>query len=1053
MKRKYLSALLMGVLTLSSVSTFTSCKDYDDDISNLQGQIDKLATADQLSQKVAELQALISSNKSDITSLQSELAKKTTLDEVKAVLADYATKQYVNDADKTLQDAIDALKTGDIAKLKEDVVKAQAAADKAAADAEKANADIVETLKTLATKTELKDAADAAQKAIEALESKNAEDLKKAQEAITETLKSYATKSDVEDGDKKTLESLAETIKNASDALTQANTNKQAIDDALDILGKGYSKENTVAAAIEAIKGQIGTPNKELGTLDSRLAAIESVLNGVKDDDTKLGLATKVTNIENKLKDIIGEYTTMVTEVSLVGSYHLDTNEGREWNDILNGKADLEFMSDNVAADLTFGKGQKDNTGAVVAEASNQQTYKKGTPFNNETSIVVRVNPTNAELTKNTTIKLVDSKGRDLSDVLELGTPERFNTLLSRASAASGLWTIPVKVKAGVATDKIEQKVGGTGADKDNHVLYAVAIKNTATEKDAQDRYVTSTYDLTVQKPAKFTAATSLKDVKIWSETTMGYDHAITLDQNKKTTSDLGGTEVSAKNNEKINIDFSAYKDQIQYFYVVRDDNHADDISGTSAINAWKSYKYTGLGQVVKADEGGVITVDVNNGKVGDEIGFRIFAVNYNGVLVPTTGDSFVVYVGDEQNKASVAGNINVTKVNNNATDWLALTGKLKDGVALPGSWTANVDGKDIIFTVSYSKDGKSVAPAGTKNSDIKFVKFTTTSDMATWKDDAKAVFTISQKDAAGKMVENEINVTLTKVLPTVESTKKLMGYTWKDEQLVDGTYTAYVYPVGNVWTSLNNGEGKNGFKDFKEAITGLGDNCVINIANLAKDNKGKYTVAKDFDTTPWKVEVDNDLIDGTTKHATKISYNYGKISSETKDEEGNVAPYVITVENVQTIFACPLKKGVQTYNWGKGTFGTGKNAKSVDVNYLTYNDEHTVKVTENNVEKNANLLDYIIGHNDFDNTVFGGKLSTLAKEKYVSIDAKLISNGSKKEDYFKAKVENGMIVFTVQSGTTNPVKDVASTLIITVKDAFGHTYEYPMDFTVKRAK
>ena len=1053
MKRKYLSALLMGTLTVASMSTFTSCKDYDDDISNLQGQIDKLATADQLSQKVAELQALISSNKSDITSLQSELAKKTTLDEVKAVLADYATKQYVNDADKTLQDAIDALKTGDIAKLKEDVVKAQAAADKAADDAKAANADIVETLKTLATKTELKDAADAAQKAIEALESKNAEDLKKAQEAITETLKNYATKSDVEDGDKKTLESLASTIKNASDALAQANANKQAIADALDILGKGYSKENTVAAAIEAIKGQIGTPNKELGTLDSRLAAIESVLNGVKDDDTKLGLATKVTNIENKLKDIIGEYTTMVTEVSLVGSYHLDTNEGREWNDILNGKADLEFMSDNVAADLTFGKGQKDNTGAVVAEASNQQTYKKGTPFNNETSIVVRVNPTNAELTKNTTIKLVDSKGRDLSDVLELGTPERFNTLLSRASAASGLWTIPVKVKAGVATDKIEQKVGGTGADKDNHVLYAVAIKNTATEKDAQDRYVTSTYDLTVQKPAKFTAATSLKDVKIWSETTMGYDHAITLDQNKKTTSAPGGTEVSAKNNEKINIDFSAYKDQIQYFYVVRDDNHADDISGTSAINAWKSYKYTGLGQVVKADEGGVITVDVNNGKVGDEIGFRIFAVNYNGVLVPTTGDSFVVYVGDEQNKASVAGNINVTKVNNNATDWLALTGKLKDGVALPGSWTANVDGKDIIFTVSYSKDGKSVAPAGTKNSDIKFVKFTTTSDMATWKDDAKAVFTISQKDAAGKMVENEINVTLTKVLPTVESTKKLMGYTWKDEQLVDGTYTAYVYPVGNVWTSLNNGEGKNGFKDFKEAITGLGDNCVINIANLAKDNKGKYTVAKDFDTTPWKVEVDNDLIDGTTKHATKISYNYGKISSETKDEEGNVAPYVITVENVQTIFACPLKKGVQTYNWGKGTFGTGKNAKSVDVNYLTYNDEHTVKVTEDNGEKNANLLDYIIGHNDFDNTVFGGKLSTLAKEKYVSIDAKLISNGSKKEDYFKAKVVNGMIVFTVQSGTTNPVKDVASTLIITVKDAFGHTYEYPMDFTVKRAK
>ena len=1053
MKRKYLSALLMGTLTVASMSTFTSCKDYDDDISNLQGQIDKLATADQLSQKVAELQALISSNKSDITSLQSELAKKTTLDEVKAVLADYATKQYVNDADKTLQDAIDALKTGDIAKLKEDVVKAQAAADKAAADAEKAKAEIVETLKTLATKTELKDAADAAQKAIEALESKNAEDLKKAQDAITETLKSYATKSDVEEGDKKTLESLAETIKNASDALKQANANKATLDAVAESLGKGYSKENTVADAIKAIQAQIGTPNKELGTLDLRLAAIESVLNGVKDDDTKLGLATKVTNIENKLKDIIGEYTTMVTSVSLVGSYHLNTNQGREWDDVLMGKADLQFMSDNVAADLTFGKGQKDNTGAVVAEASNQQTYKKGTPFNNETSIVVRVNPTNAELTKNTTIKLVDSKGRDLSDVLELGTPERFNTLLSRASAASGLWTIPVKVKAGVATDKIEQKVGGTGADRNNHVLYAVAIKNTATEKDAQDRYVTSTYDLTVQAPTGFTEATSLKDVKIWSETTMGYDNAITLNGNKKFAGSTGGDEVSAKNNEKINIDFSAYKDQIQYFYVVRDDNNVDSESGTSAINAWNSYKYTGLGQVVKADEGGVLTVDINKGQVGDEIGFRIFAVNYNGTLVPTIGDSFVVYVGEQQNQASVAGSINVTKETNNTTAWLPLTGKLKDGVSLPTHWATSINGQTVTFNVAYSKDGKNAAGASVKNSEIKYVQFTCTSEMKNWKDDAKAVFTISQKDAQDKMVENEIAVTLTKVLPTVESTKKLMGYTWKDEQLVNNTYTAYVYPVGNAWTT--DGQA-NGYKDFDQAITGLGANCVINIANLQKDDKNKYTVSQDFTTTPWKVTVDNALIDGTTKHATNISYNYGKISSEKKNEAGAIVDYVVSVETVQTIFACPLKDNVQTYSWGKHYVASSK--KNIDVNYLTYGSEKTVEIkaaTSTTPEEYAYLFDYIIGHNDFDNTVFGGKLSALAKNKYVDVTAKLISNGSKKEDYFIAHVNKtaGTITFEKKSGTTNPVKDVASKLIITVKDAFGHTYEYPMDFTVKRAQ
>ena len=45
MKRKYFSVLLMGALSVATMSTVTSCKDYDDDISNLQQQIDANATA------------------------------------------------------------------------------------------------------------------------------------------------------------------------------------------------------------------------------------------------------------------------------------------------------------------------------------------------------------------------------------------------------------------------------------------------------------------------------------------------------------------------------------------------------------------------------------------------------------------------------------------------------------------------------------------------------------------------------------------------------------------------------------------------------------------------------------------------------------------------------------------------------------------------------------------------------------------------------------------------------------------------------------------------
>ena len=1052
MKRKYLSALLMGVLTLSSVSTFTSCKDYDDDISNLQGQIDKLATADQLSQKVAELQALISSNKSDITSLQSELAKKTTLDEVKAVLADYATKEYVDGADATLQAAIKALETGKVADLEKAVKAAQDAADKAAEDAKAANAEIVETLKTLATKTELNDAAEAAQKAIEALESKNAEDLKKAQDAITETLKSYATKSDVGDGDKKTLESLASTIKNASDALAQANTNKQAIADALELLGKGYSKDNTVAAAIEAIKGQIGTPNKELGTLDSRLGAIESVLNGVKDDDTKLGLATKVTNIENKLKDIIGEYTTMVTEVSLVSSF--DAGVGPE----------LKFVSGKVAQDLTFGKAEKDDKGAVVPSATNQKAFVKGTTFNNKNEILVRVNPTNAILTK-ASIKLVDSQGNNLDDILEIGEPKKYEKLLTvRASNNTGLWTIPVTVKDGVAKDKVGQLSNGA------EILYAVAINNTSSEA-AKDRYVASTYAITVPNADDFHPATDINNVKIWSVNTMGYDNALTLGNVRQHAGDTGRTPVSAKNGETIKISFDGLQEKIKYFYVVRDDSHVDkNTSGSSAINAWNSYKYEGnaYGNVVEvnpSDPTGELKITIN-GEVGDEIGFRLFAVNYDGTLTPVPGNnvggkSFVVNVGADQAKASVTGDVLATDPNSNSTGWLPLTGKLKDGVKLWQTSTGNPVVTDVFtadngvkFKVEYSANGKNTSGI-TKNSDIKYVKFTTLTtgkQINEWADDSKANFTIVQKDKDG-LVENEIAVSLTKKLPTAADVKKDHKYTWKDEQVENGVFTAYVTPVGG-WTSETVTAGT---LSLDQVITGLTSGFKIEIENAKKNNEsGKYTDPIIL-TSSWTVNVDKAMIDGTNEHKTTISYNYGQVTSA-KNNDGSYKNHVVTVETVQTVFACPLTKKDQTYAWNQGAIDVDDDGNDVmgDVNYLTFGDNLTVKLKDNS---HVDLLDYINGTNKYDNAKFGGSLTKLlngSTKKYVKLeDAKLISAQSGKEDYFNASVDQSTnkITFSVVANAQNPRNDVKSWLVIKLKDAFGCDQTYQLPFTVKKRK
>ena len=57
MRKKYLSALLFGALLFASAGTFTSCKDYDEDINNLQNQITSNKDA------IAALQKLVGEGK------------------------------------------------------------------------------------------------------------------------------------------------------------------------------------------------------------------------------------------------------------------------------------------------------------------------------------------------------------------------------------------------------------------------------------------------------------------------------------------------------------------------------------------------------------------------------------------------------------------------------------------------------------------------------------------------------------------------------------------------------------------------------------------------------------------------------------------------------------------------------------------------------------------------------------------------------------------------------------------------------------------------------
>ena len=139
MNKKYLSVILFSALMLGTTGTFTSCKDYDDDIKNLQEQIDKKASLEELQKQMDAMQADVDAAKAaaeeaknkaqealdkanaagggDVTSeelqalkddLQAQIDKLASLEDVQAEID--ALKEELADTYAT-QEALDALKT------------------------------------------------------------------------------------------------------------------------------------------------------------------------------------------------------------------------------------------------------------------------------------------------------------------------------------------------------------------------------------------------------------------------------------------------------------------------------------------------------------------------------------------------------------------------------------------------------------------------------------------------------------------------------------------------------------------------------------------------------------------------------------------------------------------------------------------------------------------------------------------------------------------------------------------------------------------------------
>ena len=1097
MKRKYLSALLMGTLTVASMSTFTSCKDYDDDISNLQGQIDKLATADQLSQKVSELQALISSNQTGISSLETQLAKvkatadsKATLDQVKDILAGYATNESVTkEANEIVNAAIKALQEKDIKDLKALIETAQGKADQAVKDAADAKAEILKTLED------------------------------------------YALKSDVDAAQG-----------TAGDALAKANANKTAIENALKTLGTGFDEKNTVAAAIEAINGQLTAKDTGLAGLDGRLSVIEAALKSDESGDKLTNLKLKIDNIENKLKDIIGQYSTMVTDVQLF-NFAAPNASLSAYNHELNFIQAAEQKN-------TFPKDAK--------VAGKQLTFEDGKYYIGEDSLIVRVSPVDAELTASN-VSLINSQGKELNGIVDVTSVSRFNGLLSTSranSGNSGLWVVKFKATEMGAKFDEAAKVSVNGSTVPEKILYAVAVKNTynttGEEKDEATRRVTSEFDVnlnsevathvwdfTVNKTSvaeihnryescengangtatpttskkelvwkldnagNFVTATDVvekgNNVNVVNRPSAGYTNG--KDDNRQAKPIL-----AVAKGQPITIDFSySIKTGVKGFYVTLDEDYALE-SAPSELNAWNSYTYKGVGyKNVPATlfEGGKGEITIENlGNVqGDVIGFRVYAVNYDGTLTDPDGRSFYVAVGDVQGVKDL-GNSDLT-LNGDAS-----TSKFESTVALSAD-LSNLDFDDFTgwkitaadastttptqynatthmgdFDVEYyDKDGKklSITKPNNKVKSIKFILMKPQSfiDGATY----NVTGTLTKKISTATSNVCVLNASFTKVMPTSAPT-----FSYRDGQ----DKFQYIVPASASYKITKDGEGnlvnKNGEFDLRNILI-INNNKTwndkdlfdesnagvfkFNVANGQYGTDGKLATASATGSA-YKMSVNNsgmNLVDNTTERTIAAVYNYQNISKrydkDTKTYHA-FADFYVDSKSSEKIVYCSwmktfnydLKSNVKvTYAPGT-TIGPDGNPviEKIEEEQNTWLKNNTVDwKSDGNGGKTLNFSDLAVSVTDYkllpvttgvngttmDKFFASDVIATVGKAYTTSID------GTQINPYFDATVTSTGITLTQKSQTAIPSRVTGGKIHFTICDCFGNTKAIELPFKI----
>ena len=677
MRKKYLSALLFGALLFASAGTFTSCKDYDDDINNLQGQIDGNEAS--LTEKLTAVENSISSLQQAQTTMQTDIAN---------------AQQAAQDAQASADEA------------------AKAAADaKLAATEAQANA-IAEAQKQLeaakAELTELIQQGDAATQS--AIDAANAE-IAKVQGAVQalqawqgtteETLKSLA---EADAALEISLAGVQEELTDVANRVGKLETGLKTQEETL----AAYKTEN--AANLTEIEGELATLNEAV----QKLAGLEpdDLVNMKNDIATLEGQVSELNNdiaaINENLATLYIAVYKGITHVALVDGYCVET--GKSYS-----ASALKLLSDIAVQSYTFGSDKygdveiKHMKGATVTDGV---TFVKGERMKQTAHALLRISPANATIDKSD-IRLVDSKGNDLVQMglVEVTAVNIFDgTLGTRAdivtSGVTGL--VEVEFQVGPKSDEEGYDFDGEFVDavtvkdakgEDHSKLFAVKIQQVkdipatgeGTAAETMVRNVVSAYSLNLDPTDKNNNAGAL-DFNLYTD----INHPTAVDdinnRNNGTFDEKDGpveykwignnplvpkTDLiyeganktaeydyydyryddetfNVKAGETFYVDLSKMNTNdkfVKYFYIVLDRDFVDRTGDQdSELAAWDSYesKIEGINKVYTvtdpANAVASMKIDI---PYSDVIGFRVYAANADGSLVDPDGKAFYVQVGE----------------------------------------------------------------------------------------------------------------------------------------------------------------------------------------------------------------------------------------------------------------------------------------------------------------------------------------------------------------------------------------------------------------------